>query len=106
MSSFTIKRFQKDNFNDVNLEQIQTTSEKLWNDIRNHTLIKGSLFSDMPFNLQNSFEYHLPHKLNRVPKGYIVVRNNSNFPLYDTGMDEKFIYFLTDGAATISVWVF
>lgn len=104
--STTIKRFQKDNFQDDNLESVQTNTELLWNDLRSHPLLKGRLVENIQFNAAGSFEYQLAHKLNRMPKGYIVVRNNSNFPVYDAGIDKKFIYLLADGTATITIWVF
>ena len=107
LTSFPIKKLQKDNFKDQNLETTQSNSESLWNDIRNHPLLKGRLIENIEITTAS---LNVEHKLNRKPRGYIVVKKNANINIFDNALSDslakKFINLDASGSGTITIWVF
>lgn len=101
--SNVIRKPEKTNVGDPTLEKMQSGAINQWSSLKNHPLLNGRLIEDITlFTTASSYE----HRLNRVPKGYFVVKANDNATTSSTGSDDKFIKLRANGTVTVSIWVF
>lgn len=100
----TIPKFQKDNFKDDNLEQVQFNTEQFVGTLSLIPIIRGRLITDI--QLQAIDTNRIEHKLNRSPRGYMVIDANAPYQIYTWDKDSSFLVLSSSTIVKISLWVF
>lgn len=90
---------------DALLNRIQDRLKSVINAIVGKPLIDGLLLEDVA--LAAIATNQVPHKLGRLPRGWIVVKRSSGAVIYDNvAADDKFLTLNSSAAATVTLWVF
>lgn len=99
----TTRSFKQVNTNDRVLQRIQDNVDDAIRSVITSPILDGRLIVGMALNVGDN---GLEHKLNRVPRGYIIVDKNANSNIYTTSKDDKFLTLNVGVAITASIWVF
>jgi hypothetical protein len=100
----TIQNFQKDNFGDENLEQIQSNIQAFTSAISFIPIIKGRLIDDIL--ISDTAYTRIEHKLNRIPRGYIITKMDAPAIVNHEGFDKSYLNLIATSPTTIGIWVF
>jgi hypothetical protein len=100
----TIQTFQKDNFGDDNLEQIQTNVQQFITALTFIPILRGRLIDDI--FVDSAIDNRIEHKLNRVPKGYLITKMDSPAIVTHYGFDKSYLVLNASSSTTIGIWVF
>ena len=87
-------------------DSVQNGVDSVANTLRNCPLADGSLVG---IDLSN-VDRLVPHGLDRIPLGYIVVRRSAAFNVFDSPAPakspEKYINLRAEGSMHVSLWIF
>jgi hypothetical protein len=100
----TIQTFQKDNFADDNLEKIQTNVQQFISALTYIPILRGRLIDDI--FIDSAIDTRIEHKLNRIPKGYLITKMDSPAIVTHAGFDKSFLLLSASSSTTIGIWVF
>lgn len=97
------------NLQDADLKQsVQRLGDSLLkavNGLAQIEILSGTLISDVDLGTS---AVRVPHKLDRKPLGYIVVRRNTASTVYEQGEEREdlFLNLVASAAVKVSLWVF
>jgi hypothetical protein len=100
----TFPKFQKDNFNDENLETVQSNLESFSSSLSFFPILRGRLINDIELEAINTNA--IEHKLGRVPRGYFITTINGPASIYTWNMDKSYLTLSSTLAVKLDLWVF
>jgi hypothetical protein len=100
----TITPFQKDNFSNDNLEQIQSNIQSFISSMTYIPILRGRLIDDII--LSDSITNRIEHRLNRMPNGYLITKMDAPSIINHGGFDNRFLLLEASFPTTIGLWVF
>lgn len=95
--------FRKINTTDEALNKVQANVESAITPVLQCKLLDGHILSDLELV---SGSNRIEHKLGRTLIGYFPVRQSNASTIYDTSIDDKFLYLTASANITVSLWVF
>lgn len=101
-----IKAFRRPGQLSPETQTLATSIDEYLIQITPNPFIRGQLVSRI--NLTTT-PVRIPHKLNAVPKGWIVTRIDADQTVYEAStapFDSRFIHLVASGDCTIDLWIF
>jgi hypothetical protein len=100
-----MQQFKKINTSEYETNIIQDNVERVVNQIVSSPIIDGILLSGV--SLIGGQDNYVSHKLQRVPRFWIIARQDSNVTVWEdsTKTDSSFLDLKCSGNCTINLWV-
>lgn len=100
-----METFKQIHTGDGDLNRVQDNITQFSTPISKLLLLDGVLLEDVALT---SSETQVPHKLNRAPNGWIIVKKNAAQDVYESGTDvqNRFLSLTASGTVTVSLWIF
>ena len=99
----TFKAFKKIAQQDYTSTKLQDNTEQFNNQLSNVPFLNGNRLTGI---VVTTSEISIPHKLGRMPLGYIIIKQNASAIIWYTLIDEKFLRLDSSATVTIDLWVF
>lgn len=83
---------------------LQDATDLVLSQVINKQILDGRIVAGIDFEAAGA--QFIDHKLDRAPVGFIVIDKNADVNIWSTFKDNRQITLQSNGAATVSIWIF